>query len=214
QVDLVYNLAEGKRYRVGRINVKIEGEHTHTRIQTVLNRVSLKPGDIVDIRKLRDSERRLKASGLFLNDPTQGASPRLVIVPPELEAEEELAERPGVRGVRGQSPDNADVEPLLPDDVVVSFGVDGVMYDGVRVSPTLAAPQAALPAEPAPHRPALRQVRELPPPYPVDAPQSHEPLTYRGQSPTFQSPTYQRNPAPRNTVAPDDYPRDPAPVAR
>src|SRR5690606_7193947 len=57
-------------------------------------------------------------------------------------------------------------------------------------------------------------VRELPPPYPVDAPQSHEPLTYRGQSPTYQSPTYQRNPAPRNTVALDDYPRDPAPVAR
>ena len=76
QLDLVYNITEGDRYRVGRINVEIKGENPHTQITTVLNRLSLKPGDIVDIRELRASERRLKASGLFLVDPDQGRPSR------------------------------------------------------------------------------------------------------------------------------------------
>ncbi len=107
KLDLVYNISEGDRYRVGRINVQIKGEYPHTRITTVLNRISLKPGDIVDIRKLRASERRLRASGLFLVDPVSGTSPKIVFSPPELdEAESEVAGKPRRRPkARGQSPD-------------------------------------------------------------------------------------------------------------
>ncbi|MEE8452657.1 MAG: POTRA domain-containing protein, partial [Thermoguttaceae bacterium] len=111
-LDLVYNVREGDRYRVGPISVEIKGEYPHTKITTVLNRISLKPGDIVDIRKLRESERRLRASGLFLVDPLSGAQPRIVFSPPEFgELETELARDPdgrssaGGRNIRGQSPD-------------------------------------------------------------------------------------------------------------
>ena len=69
QLDLVYNIKEGDRYRVGKINVKIKGEYPHTQITTILNRLSFKPGDIVDIREIRASERRIKASGLFESQP-------------------------------------------------------------------------------------------------------------------------------------------------
>ena len=31
QLDLVYHITEGDRYRVGRINVQIKGENPHTR---------------------------------------------------------------------------------------------------------------------------------------------------------------------------------------
>ncbi len=109
QLDLVYKVEEGDRYRVGRINVKIDGENPHTRITTVLNRISLQPGDIVDIRELRASERRLRASGLFKVAPAQGIQPKIVFSPPELEEEEEETQiarpprRPG--NYRGQSPD-------------------------------------------------------------------------------------------------------------
>ena len=74
QLDLVYNMTEGDRYRVGRISIEIKGERAHTRLTTVLNRLSLAPGDVVDIRKLRESERRLKACGLFVTDPKKGTS--------------------------------------------------------------------------------------------------------------------------------------------
>ena len=100
QLDLVYNVTEGDRYRVGRINVEIKGENPHTRITTVLNRLSLKPGDLVDTRELRTSERRLKASGLFLVDPSKGAVPKIVYSPPELEDKDKesgMAKRPSHR---------------------------------------------------------------------------------------------------------------------
>jgi len=106
-LDLVYDVREGDRYRVGRINVEIKGDVPHTRLSTVLNRISLKPGDIVDIRELRASERRLRASGLFLVDPAAGIVPKIVYSPPELDEETELARRPRHRvNFRGQSPDD------------------------------------------------------------------------------------------------------------
>lgn len=107
-LDLVYNVEEGDRYRVGRIYVEIQGEYPHTKITTVLNRISLNPGDIVDIRKLRESERRLRRSGLFEVNPAAGAAPKIVFSPPELDEEETaVAARPKRPKVRGQSPELA-----------------------------------------------------------------------------------------------------------
>jgi outer membrane protein insertion porin family len=119
QLDLVYNITEGDRYRVGRVNVEIKGENPHTRITTVLNRLSQRPGDIVDIRELRASERRLRASGLFMVDPTKGVQPKIVFTPPESkdkDADEELAGRPKRRTsfYRGPSGDNNPYLPPLP----------------------------------------------------------------------------------------------------
>jgi len=105
ELDLVYQIEEGDRYRVGRIDVRIEGDDPHTRINTVLNRIDLRPGDIVDVRRIRDSERRLKASGLFKNDPAQGITPKITFQAPEDDTS--LARGPSRGTVRGQSPDDA-----------------------------------------------------------------------------------------------------------
>jgi outer membrane protein insertion porin family len=107
QFDVVYNVSEGDRYRVGRIRVEIQGEYPHTQITTVLNRLSLSPGDIVDIRNLRESERRLRRSGLFEIDPAKGVTPKIVFSPPELDEHENQVARPprGGSNPRGQSPD-------------------------------------------------------------------------------------------------------------
>ncbi len=95
QLDLIYNIEEGGVWRAGKINVHIGGEYPHTRQSVVLNRVSIRPGDIIDMREIRASERRLKASQLFMNDPTRGKAPRVEIRPPEMQDLE--------RTVRGQS---------------------------------------------------------------------------------------------------------------
>ena len=110
QIDLVYKITEGQRYRVGRINVHIRGEHPHTRHSTILNRLSLKPGDILDIRKLRDDERRLKASGLFLADASKGEAPKIVFTKPDNSTGDgqQVADESGSKGFRGQSPDSID----------------------------------------------------------------------------------------------------------
>ena len=79
QLDLVYKIDEGKQYRVGDIKVLIDGEYPHTRQNVVLNRIDMREGDIIDIRKLRDSERRLISSQLFESGPL--ARPEIAVEP-------------------------------------------------------------------------------------------------------------------------------------
>lgn len=105
-LDLVYQIQEGDQYRVGRILVNINGDERHTQRSVVLNRLSIRPGDIIDLRELRASERRLTHSQLFMHDPTQGITPSIRVKPLERD-QEELAERPArptAPTIRGQGP--------------------------------------------------------------------------------------------------------------
>lgn len=132
QLDLVYTIKEGEQWRVGKINVKIAGENPHTRQNVVLNRISLRPGDIIDLRELRDSERRLKASQLFANDPQQGNAPEIKVRPPGFDDPSLAEETGGASGkpkkFRGQSPDS------MPAATGVKYmDVDIVLPKGFRV---------------------------------------------------------------------------------
>ena len=164
QLDLVYNVSEGQRYRVGKINVRIRGEHPHTRHSTVLNRLSLRPGDILDIRKLRDDERRLKSSSLFLADASKGEGPKIVFSKPDpddtrVAREPEPARPPGFRG---QSPDG--------DDAVLDLVLEAEWNDAdvQAVHEPASAPAPRTPAA-APTRPATATDRPV----------------WRGQSPAY-----------------------------
>jgi outer membrane protein insertion porin family len=122
QLDLLYHIDEGERFRVGRIFVHIGGDNPHTRIQTALNRMTLRPGDIMDIRELKASERRLLASSLFHTDAQSGVRPKITYRIPE-DADMDFgapgtggprtATRPPA-GLRGQSPDNLGPTVLPP----------------------------------------------------------------------------------------------------
>jgi outer membrane protein insertion porin family len=116
-IDLVYKVEEGEQYRVGRINVHIGGDYGVTKQSVVLSRLDLRPGDIIDIRKIRESERRLAASGLFLAEPAMGQMPRIEIKPRENSFEDSV--RAAGLDFRGQSPDGpvqqkADLDYFLP----------------------------------------------------------------------------------------------------
>jgi outer membrane protein insertion porin family len=111
QLDLVYKIDEGEQFRVGRINVHIAGEYPHTQEDVILDRLSIRPGDIVDIREVRASERRLKSSQLFIVNPAEGSPPRIVIRTPDL-SDTEMIARGGRRGgVRMQSPETSRTPP-------------------------------------------------------------------------------------------------------
>lgn len=109
QLNLVYQIEEGEVFRVGRINIHVAGEYANTRQNVILNRLSLRPGDIIDIREVRASERRLKASQLFITNPQEGDPPRIVIRPPDLAEAAAMAEKG--RSYRGQSPDEGEGAP-------------------------------------------------------------------------------------------------------
>jgi outer membrane protein insertion porin family len=96
-IDIAYRVKEGDVFKVSEIDVHIAGEFPHTRQTVVLNRVSLRPGDIIDTREVRNSERRLKASQLFAGTQNDGEPPRVNVRPPDLNSLKDT--------IRGQEPD-------------------------------------------------------------------------------------------------------------
>ena len=93
-MDIVYKISEGKQYRVGNINVKIAGDYGVTKREVALNRISLRPGDLIDVRKLRDSKRRLRSARIFAGEAGSGPPPDIVVLPRELKAIERMASTP------------------------------------------------------------------------------------------------------------------------
>ena len=112
ELDLVYTVAEGQQFRVGKISVKIAGEFPHTKESVILDRLSIRPGQIVDIREVRNSERRLKASQLFIVNPAEGDPPRIVLLPPDLNDTDRIIAGTSNGTQRGQSPDEPEVLDL------------------------------------------------------------------------------------------------------
>jgi outer membrane protein insertion porin family len=101
KVDLVYTVQEGEQFRVGRVNVEIVGENPHTQESVILNRVTLQPGDVIDIRQIEKTKALLNRSQLFVTNPAQGKTPQVVVVPPEFDEASRYASNPTFRG---QSP--------------------------------------------------------------------------------------------------------------
>ena len=118
KIDLLYHIEEGKQWRVGRVFVHVDGDNPHTRIQTALNRISLHPGEICDIREIHASERRLQASSLFLNDPVKNISPKITYRIQGM-GDEEVA-RGHDNSFHGQSPD--DVGPAAAGQAAAPQG--------------------------------------------------------------------------------------------
>jgi outer membrane protein insertion porin family len=136
KLKLMYHIEEGKRWRVGNIFVHIAGDNPHTKIQTALNRLSFRSGEIADIREIRASERRLQASGLFMADPTHGVMPKITYHIPEV-GKTEMAKGDS-SGFRGQSPD-----VRLPNGVELQQAPDlpaAVPNPAPPVGPALIAP--------------------------------------------------------------------------
>ena len=103
-VDQIYHIEEGEQFRVGNIIVNIDGDNPHTRIQTVLNRMSVRPGEIVDIREINSSRRRVQGSNLFHVDPAANIRPEITYRISEEGAEYDLANRPRKRRSRSRTP--------------------------------------------------------------------------------------------------------------
>lgn len=109
QLDVVYSVTEGGVFHVGEINVHIAGGDVtpHTKETVVLNRAGIRHGDLVDSREIRNWERRLTASTLFVTNRQEGEPPQIKINQPQFDVRG-LADAPPSAGtVRGQSPETA-----------------------------------------------------------------------------------------------------------
>ena len=103
ELDIIYHIQEGEQWRVGRIIVNIAGDNPHTRRQAAINRMDLVPGEILDIRKLKASERRLAASSLFHVDAGHGRAAQAHV-------QDLRRRRDGLQAV-ATPPDSSDTRP-------------------------------------------------------------------------------------------------------
>jgi outer membrane protein insertion porin family len=87
QIDIVYQITEGDQYIAGPINVHLDGDSSHTRHNVVLNYLSIREGQLIDLAELEASERRLRFSQLFETNPAMGEPPRVEVRPPDVEPE-------------------------------------------------------------------------------------------------------------------------------
>ena len=79
QLDLVYKINEGSQYVAGDINIHMAGDDNHTKRQVVLAQLSVVPGQLIDLRELEASERRLKLIQVFEDNPALGEPPRIEV---------------------------------------------------------------------------------------------------------------------------------------
>jgi outer membrane protein insertion porin family len=166
ELDLIYQVSEGDQYRIGEISIVIKGDNPHTRHSTVLNRSSMRPGDIADIRDFRSTERRLKASALFNVDPSKGDTPRVVFSPPDSDdatAKANSKKRASAKrtgdpdSFRGQSPDGnpaatgpaQQTQPRQPTVRGQSPDASNGGYGGRGVNPITPGPQPYSTTQPA-----------------------------------------------------------------
>lgn len=82
QLDLVFRISEGDRYRCGDIRVHLMGDSSHTKHIVPLSFIGLRPGEIIDLRKLEAARVRLMRSQLFETNPTLGEPPRIEVENP------------------------------------------------------------------------------------------------------------------------------------
>ncbi len=83
QMDLVYKITEGDRWRAGEINVHIAGDSSHTQHNVILNLMGIRPGQIIDLQELENSERRLRLSQIFETNPAMGEVPTVEVRLPD-----------------------------------------------------------------------------------------------------------------------------------
>jgi len=82
-VDLVYEITEGDRWRVGEIRVNIDGEPHLMRESTMLNLIDLREGDWIDRRTLELNRTRLERSQLLETNPQVADPPDIKVIPRE-----------------------------------------------------------------------------------------------------------------------------------
>ncbi len=79
--DIVYEITEGDRWKVGRIMVNIDGEPHLMRETTMLNLVDMREGDWIDRKTLELSRRRIERSQLLETNPAIAATPDIKVIP-------------------------------------------------------------------------------------------------------------------------------------
>lgn len=81
--DIIYEVTEGDRWKIGRIMVNIDGEPHLMRETVMLNLVDMREGDWIDRRTLEMSRRRIERSQLLETNPMVAETPDIKVVPKE-----------------------------------------------------------------------------------------------------------------------------------
>jgi len=185
-LDIVYHVEEGDRYRIGPITIEIKGENPHTKITTVLTRLSVKPGDIADTREIRNSERRLKAAQLFKVEPMKGIEPKIVYSPPDSDGSMVANNR---RTTYYRYGGDGLLPPLPPGERYLELDFSGEAPERSE-PPAMQAAPCSQPSDPPPTYQGQRYEQttyRTDPTDPTDQAVAQGPATYQNSAPAAQA---------------------------
>lgn len=81
KVDVIFQIDEGDRWKIGRILAQIEGEPHLIQETYLLNQIDMVEGEFFDRRKLETNRRRLNSLEVFETNPTIADPPDIKVVP-------------------------------------------------------------------------------------------------------------------------------------
>jgi len=163
-VDLIITIREGPRCYLETLDVEIlgmDGSESYTKWHPVLNRSSLRPGDILRTKEINDTKRRLLHSQLFNSNPTTGAMPDFIFEYPQAAIEAEAAAEAekerlasGDPQIRGQAPQQ--YAPLIPQVAPAQLTEPTLRFTPRSQTPLQTAPpdetiRGQAPAAPSPY---------------------------------------------------------------
>ena len=121
-LDIVYKIEEGKQYYAGEIRVHYEGGTGVTRREVVLNPLSVRTGDLINVQEIRNSERRLGAANVF------APGSRIVLTPSDPDDPNRIAGRQVGSGSRPTRTAGSGARPSGGSGSRPSGGGSGARY--------------------------------------------------------------------------------------
>jgi len=151
------------------LDVEIKGNddyESYTKWHPVLNRSSLRPGDLLSTKEINATKRRLMASQLFNTNPTQGALPEFIFDYPKesIELEAKAADKEaeivasGDPQFRGQVPPKQSfyqkIFPAKLAEPVIQYAPEYRLNDAIQTAPVKETYRGQAPAYYTPPMPA------------------------------------------------------------
>jgi outer membrane protein insertion porin family len=121
-IDIVYMIREGLPAMAADLKVQFDGDQTHTKVTTILDRLDIRPGQMVTRANILESERMLRYDKFLNTNPAEGAVPTIQVVPSDPQYRKALEEgqnfddfeenEDGIKPLfRGQNPEKSALQP-------------------------------------------------------------------------------------------------------
>jgi len=136
-IDIVYMIRENQTAVASDVRVEFDSDQTHTKITSILDRVDIRPGQMITREKINESNRMLRYDKFLNTMPTEGTVPTVQVVPSDPETRKRIEESQNFDDYDMEAEENA-LSPLYrgqsPEKQPLSWGTPSLGTPMVPIS--------------------------------------------------------------------------------